>query len=325
MVMNTNNSSREKKYSMKVVSKRTGLTPHAIRAWERRYHVVSPKRDSNNRRFYTEHDIERLTLLREATGAGFPISQVVDYTDDELREIVGEMNVIDLPLRKPEMVKGRDISVVKDNEVYIESFMSALDQMDRKALENLLISCETEIGRNALLERVILPLMERIGELWRRGEVRVSHEHLASHVVRTFLGNLLSSQKAFPGAPNALVTTPSDQWHDIGALAAAVTAASEGWNVSYLGPNLPAEEIAGAAKYNNSSVVILSLIYPEKDPAVIQELRKLRSHLPGVPVIAGGRARESYSGVLEEIDAVQVSDLYQIRAALENIRTNGIA
>ncbi|MEQ9618932.1 MAG: MerR family transcriptional regulator [Deltaproteobacteria bacterium] len=324
--MSTNGPITEKKYSMKVASKRTGLTPHAIRAWERRYNVVKPERDSNNRRHYTEGDIERLTLLREATEAGFPISQVVSYTDDELREIVGEMNVIDMPLRKPpEMVKGRDISVVKDNEVYIESFMSALNQMDRKTLENLLISCETEMGRNALLERVILPLMERIGELWRKGEIRVSHEHLASHVVRTFLGNLLSSQKAFPGAPNVLVTTPSDQWHDIGALAAAVTAASEGWNVTYLGPNLPSEEIAGAAKYNNSRVVILSLIYPEKDTAVIQELRKLRSHLPGVPVIAGGRARESYSEVLDEIDAVQVSDLYQTRTALENIRTNGIA
>lgn len=311
---------------MKVVSKRTGLTPHAIRAWERRYDVVSPKRDSNNRRCYTDDDIERLTLLREATEAGFPISQVVDYTDDELREIVGKMNVIDLPLRKPpEMVKGRDISVVKDDEVYIESFMSALNQMDRKALESILIGCETEIGRNAMLERVVVPLMERIGDLWRSGEIRISHEHLATHVVRTFLGSLLSSQKAFSGAPNALVTTPSDQWHDIGALAAAVTAASEGWNVTYLGPNLPAEEIAGAAKYNNSRVVILSLIYPEKDPAVIQELRKLRSHLPGVPVIAGGRASESYREVLEEIDAMPVSDLYQIRTALENIRTNGIA
>lgn len=311
---------------MKVVARRTGLTPHAIRAWERRYGAVSPHRDSNNRRYYREADVERLILLREATEAGFPISQVAGYGNEELLDIVGEINVIDLPVRKmKETVKGKDISVVREDEGYIESFISALEQMDRKALESILITCETEIGRNALMERVIVPLMERIGDMWRKGDIRVSHEHLATHIVRTFLGGLLSSQKDFPGAPNVLVTTPSDQWHDLGALSAAVTAASEGWNVTYLGPNLPAEEIAGAAKYNNSRAVILSLIYPENDTAVVEELRKLRRSLPGVPIIAGGRARESYSEALKEIDAVVVADLYQVRAALDNIRTNGIA
>ncbi len=324
--MQTVDSDSERKYSMKVVSKRTGLTPHAIRAWERRYGVVTPLRDANNRRYYRESDIERLTLLREATDAGFPISQVAGYGNEELREIVGEMNVIDLPVRKIRgTVKGKDISVVREDEGYIESFISALEHMDRKALESILITCETEIGRNALIERVIVPLMERIGDMWRKGEIRISHEHLASHVVRTFLGSLFSSQREFPGAPNVLVTTPADQWHDLGALSAAVTAASEGWNVTYLGPNLPAEEIAGAAKYNNSRAVILSLIYPENDPSVVEELRKLRRYLPGVPIIAGGRARESYLGVLKEIDAVVVADLYQVRTALQNIRTNGIA
>lgn len=324
--MQTIDSGTQRKYSMKVVARRTGLTPHAIRAWERRYRAVSPRRDTNNRRYYEESDIERLILLREATDAGFPISQVAGCSNEELRDIVGEMNVIDLPVKKKkEAVKGKDISVVREDEGYIESFLSALEQMDRKALESLLITCETEIGRNALLERVIVPLMERVGDMWRKGELRVSHEHLATHIVRTFLGGLLSSQRDFPGAPNVLVTTPSDHWHDLGALSAAVTASSEGWNVTYLGPNLPAEEIAGAAKYNNSRAVILSLIYPENDPAVVEELRKLRRYLPGVPIIVGGRARDSYSEVLEEIEAVAVDDLYQVRAALDNIRTNGIA
>jgi DNA-binding transcriptional MerR regulator/methylmalonyl-CoA mutase cobalamin-binding subunit len=324
--MNAEKTSTDRKYSMKVASKRTGLTPHAIRAWERRYGVINPQRDSNNRRYYTEQDIERLTLLREATDAGFPIGQISGYSNDELNEIVGKMNVIDLPVNKSKRaMKGRDISVVPDEEGYIESFLSALEQMDRKSMEAVLITGETEIGRNALLDRVVIPLMENIGELWRKGEIRISHEHLASHVMRTFLGNILSSQRDFAGAPSVVVTTPSEQLHEIGALSAAVTAASEGWNVTYLGPNLPAEEIAGAVKYNNSKVVILSLIYPENDPVVTEELRKLRRYLPTTPIITGGRARESYLPVLEEIGAIVVEDLYQVRTSLQDLRSNGIA
>jgi len=313
-----------KKFSMKVASRMSGLTPHAIRAWERRYGVIKPGRDSNNRRFYRESDIERLTLLHKATDAGHPISQIAGYSRDELREIVGNMNVIDLPSRMtPEPRITGDLTLVRDYNAYVDEILGAIEKMDRKSLEETLISVETETGRNALLERVVIPLMERIGDLWRKGEMRISHEHLASQAVRTFLGSLLASQKTFPGAPHVLVTTPSDQVHEIGALSAAVTAASEGWNVTYLGPSLPSEEIAGAVLHNGSKALILSLIYPESDPLVARELLKLRRYLPGTPIIVGGRARQSYSQVLSEIGAVVVNDLYGVRTVLESIRTTG--
>ena len=314
----------QKKFSMKIASRMTGLTPHAIRAWERRYGVVAPGRDLNNRRFYRESDIERLALLHKATDAGHQISRIAGYSKEELQDIVDRMNVIDMPPRKaPELRTAWDLTIVRDYNVYVDEILSAVERMDRKSLEETLMSAETEAGRNALLERVVIPVMERIGELWRKGELRISHEHLATQGVRTFLGSLLASQKTFPGAPHVVVTTPSDQVHEIGALTAAVTAASEGWNVTYLGPSLPSEEIAGAVTYNGSRALILSLIYPESDPLAARELRKLRRYLPGIPVIVGGRARQSYSQVLTEIEAVIVSDLYEVRTVLELIRTKG--
>lgn len=313
----------DKKYSMKVVSMRTGLSAHAIRAWERRYNAVSPKRDSNNRRYYTEDDINRLSLLKKATDAGFGISQVVSSSDDELKNLIDTMNVIDLPIRSEDIDSElRQILNESSYENYVEGFMNALDQMDSKTLENILIQAETDYGLNGVIENVLVPLMEEIGEGWRKGNLRISHEHLASHVIRTFLGGVLASHKTTPGAPNVLVTTPVDQWHDIGALIIAVTAASEGWNVTYLGANLPSEEIAGAVKQNNSKTVILSIVYPEDDPVLVQEIRKLRRALPdNVSIIVGGRASVSYKKVLDEIGAFKVDSLYKIRTTLESIRS----
>jgi MerR family transcriptional regulator, light-induced transcriptional regulator len=323
--MQGNREDIQKKFSMKIASRMTGLTPHAIRAWERRYGVVTPGRDSNNRRFYVESDIERLSLLRQATGAGYLISQIVGYSKEELQDIVVSLNVIPLPQRRgAETARTGDLSIVRDYNGYIEDILSGIEQMDRKALEEVLIACETETGRNALLEHVVIPVMEKIGDLWRKGELRISHEHLATQTIRTFLGSLLSSEKTFPGAPHVIVTTPSDQMHEIGALSAAVAASSEGWNVAYLGPSLPAEEIAGAVTYNDSKALILSLIYPESDPLAARELRKLRRYLPALPIIVGGRARQSYSQVLSEMEAVVVSSLYDVRTVLESIRTKGV-
>ncbi len=312
----------DKKYSMKVVSMRTGLSAHAIRAWERRYNAVSPKRDSNNRRYYTEEDIDRLLLLKKVTDAGFGISQVVNSSEEELKKLIDTMNVIDLPIKQDLNQQTRNVANETSFENYVESFMNALEQMNSKALENILVQAEIDYGLNGVIENVLVPLMEEIGEGWRKGSLRISHEHLASHVVRTFLGGILASHKTSPSAPNVLVTTPADQWHDIGALIIAVTAASEGWNVTYLGANLPSQEIAGAVKQNNCKAVILSIVYPEDDPVLVQEIRKLRRALPdNVTIIVGGRASTSYKAVLEEIDALRVDSLYEIRTSLESLRS----
>src|SRR4028119_341939 len=77
-------------YSMKVVARRTGLSPHVIRVWERRYGAVIPGRTQTGHRAYTDADIERLQLLRDATQAGHSISRITHLPNDELRKLAAE-------------------------------------------------------------------------------------------------------------------------------------------------------------------------------------------------------------------------------------------
>ena len=72
-----------------VVSHRTGLSPHVIRVWERRYGVIKPHRSTGNRRLYSQAEIERLRLLKLVTDAGYPIGQIAHVPDDELRRMTG--------------------------------------------------------------------------------------------------------------------------------------------------------------------------------------------------------------------------------------------
>ena len=77
----------EQRFSMKYVSRKTGLTPHTIRVWERRYNAVAPERSETNRRLYSESDVERLLLLRRATLLGHSIGRIAALTTDDLREL----------------------------------------------------------------------------------------------------------------------------------------------------------------------------------------------------------------------------------------------
>ncbi len=174
------------------------------------------------------------------------------------------------------------------------------------------------------MERIIVPLMETIGEQWRQGELRPAHEHLASGVVRQLLANIGGAYAVHETAPLVVVTTPVGQLHEIGAMLVAATAAAEGWRVTYLGPSLPAEEIAAAAQQSNARAVALSIVYPLDDPRVSEELRRLAAHLHhAIPLLVGGRAACGYRAALDETGAIAVSSLTDLRRQLETIRSAG--
>ncbi len=318
-------NSSAKNYSLKVVTKKTGLTTHTIRAWERRYDAVSPERDHNNRRLYSEDDIKRLILLKRATDQGFSISHVIKYSNAEIESLIGTPGLDNTPENQVTELSTADKidSQVNGYSRYIDSFFESLEIMDIQELESILIRASTEFGTVAFVEHVAAPIMDRIGQQWINGELRVSHEHVASHAIKTFLSNLLVLDKPVPGAPVIVFATPSDQWHDLGAIMAAITAVSEGWNPVYLGANLPADEIAGAAINKNALAVGISIVYPPNNPFVVAELRNLRRFLPNnISIITGGQAAVSYKSVLEEINAYRVSDLKELRSVLKSIMSD---
>jgi methylmalonyl-CoA mutase cobalamin-binding subunit len=140
-------------------------------------------------------------------------------------------------------------------------------------------------------------------------------------MVRNTLEDLLRGIDAGDTAPGITVATPAGQVHEIGALLAALTAASEGWRVTYLGPNLPAEEIAGAAEQTRARAVALSIVYPSDDARLPSEIEKLNRYLPeAVALLVGGRSAESYRAALDASRAILISDLPSLRMQLERLR-----
>ncbi len=307
------------KYPIKVASQMTGLSVHVIRAWEKRYNVVEPERTDTNRRLYSEEDIEKLKLLSDALHKGHSIGGVANLSSNELKNLLssnknGQEGLNDgiPPTTSPEVVEN----VLSDS-------IEAIRNYDAKKLEAILLNVSTKLTQPILIEEVIIPLVYKVGELWHSGEIRVANEHLGSSVIRGFLFNLLESYSVSDSAPIVVSATPRGQEHELGALIAGVVAASSGWKVIYLGSNLPAEEISAVVGHLKARVVALSIVYPNDDPVLPRELRKIKQSLPpGVSIVAGGRAVDGYLDVLDEIRAVVVKNIKQFRIELETIREN---
>jgi methanogenic corrinoid protein MtbC1/transposase-like protein len=320
-------------YSMRVVARRTGLSPHVIRVWERRYGAVTPGRTPTGHRAYTDADIERLQLLHDATQAGHSISRITHLPNNELRKLATEeasggdnSSGREVKNSVPAAVTQPARSVLDSRpEVHLQRCISAVEELDAPALEAALAQSSVALGQRLMMDQVVAPLMQQVGDAWRQGTLRIVHEHMASAVVRTFLGQITQKQTQDATAPTVVVTTPPGQVHEIGAMMVAATATSEGWRVVYLGANLPIEEIAAAVLHSNARALALSIVYPVDDTRLHDELRRLSNLLPPhVTVFAGGRAIEQYETVLHEIGAVAVHSLMHLRLELEQLRTTKV-
>jgi DNA-binding transcriptional MerR regulator/methylmalonyl-CoA mutase cobalamin-binding subunit len=300
--------------AIKVVSQRTGLSAHVIRIWEKRYGAVRPVRTSTNRRLYSEEEIERLILLRDLTRAGHSIGVVAILPTQELRKLAPE-----LPLGRSDGTGGTTRSA--GATALLEECITAAKTLDSARLESVLARAAVALGAQGLLQKVIAPLAQTIGELWRDGSITAAHEHFASAVIRIFLGHAAQPFAGQEGAPVLVVGTPSGQLHELGALLVAAAASNLGWHVTYLGASLPAAEIAGAARQNRARAVALSLVYPEDDPRLEGELARLRELLPPeTALLTGGRAMPAYREGLEKIGALQIRDLPHFCSLLDDLR-----
>jgi methanogenic corrinoid protein MtbC1 len=164
--------------------------------------------------------------------------------------------------------------------------------------------------------------MKEIGDFWNEGSIRILHEHMASAVVRTFLGDLLRSLDFSREAPRGVATTMSGDRHELGALTAAVAAALEGWHIEYLGPNLPWEEMAQAAELSNARVVMISIILCSDEGRVLSEIDRLRSFLPAhVVILVGGRLPAARRKQLEKPGVEWIDTIHDLRLRLHSLYT----
>jgi methanogenic corrinoid protein MtbC1 len=205
---------------------------------------------------------------------------------------------------------------------YVDRALQSIRQLDAIGLEGELTRADSDFGHTQLIEQVIEPLMRRVGELWHEGSLRITDEHLASAVVRRFIDGIRQGLQTASDAPHLIVTTPTGQVHEMGALLVSVSAAAAHWRVTYMGPNLPADQIALVARHNGASAVALSLVYPLHDPALGHELIKIRQALGDeLPLIVGGPAAQYNQPILRRIGAVQLGALTELRQQLYNIHS----
>jgi MerR family transcriptional regulator, light-induced transcriptional regulator len=321
-----------------VVAERTGLSLHVLRAWEKRYGVVEPRRTSGGQRLYTERDIVRLRLLRRVTDAGRQIGQVAGLPQETLEELVrGDAAAAEEARRAADASRagspvraspasppgsgrdGADAGVGSaETERVLSEALEAGRALDANRLNSILTRAVVSLRPLEFVHGVAVPLLESVGRAWESARLSPAEEHLVSAVLRRVLGWLLDTFQPEVGSPLLVATTFSGERHEFGALLAAVVAAEQGWRVVYLGADLPAHEVAGAARRLGAAAVALSAVYPPAALELEEELTELRHWLDAdVRIFVGGRAAGAHRERLVASGVAVIASLSEWRWRLE--------
>lgn len=286
----------EPRYRIGMLARLTGVTTHAIRIWERRYGALSPSRTPGGARLYTEADVQRLRAIKSLLDRGYTISAVARLDMAALERLA----VADT---RPS-TKNADADDKQRARALIDELLTAISEMDLDRAARALMQATNSFSPHDLVLEVLAPALDEVGERWESGTICIASEHAASALLRTQLGALLTAQPVNGKAP-VICTTPAGEQHELGALLAAVVIAMHGRRAIFLGANLPATQIAQAARLVKAGGIALSIVGLDSERAR-QELDALCRELPPrVQVLLGGRRVAELPGLPERVHVLR--------------------
>lgn len=275
-------------YTIKTVVQETGIPPATLRAWERRYGVLSPGRSDGGYRLYSERDIAILRWLRNQVDTGVSISRAVALL--ELRRQAGE---------EPELKLSRNASEAapvvpqgaRSPDAMAEELVEALLAFQEGQAEIVLNEAFALYPVEAVAEDIIAPALCEIGEMWHRGEASVVQEHFATATLRRRLAALFQAYAQVQQGPLAITGSAPSEWHDVGILLVSLVLRRSGWRVIYLGQNVPPDHLRNEIAKLRPALVCLSATTRASADALGEVYEAVRAMPEPRPrLIFGGRA-----------------------------------
>jgi DNA-binding transcriptional MerR regulator len=239
------------------LSRRTGVAPELLRAWERRYGLLRPERSEGGFRLYSDADERRVGIMREHLRHGLAAAEAA-----RLAVAADDGGVSEPPESQPQL------------EAAATRLRSSLDEFDETGAQAALDELFAAFTIETVLAAVVLPYLVELGERWSTGEATVAQEHFASNLIR---GRLLAIGRGWDSGsgPRAVLACAPGELHDLGLIAFGLTLGRRGWRITYLGPDTPVESLVETAARLMPELVVVSSTAKRRLTPLVEPLTAL--------------------------------------------------
>ena len=236
------------KYTIDQYSKITDIPKISLRTWENRYRYLVPERTSSNIRIYSDELLVRGLNTRFLLENGYKISKVSAMSDDEVLSSINSL-------------KNSKNENTKIN-YYLSNFIITAINFDEHKFNRLFDKALKEFEFIKFYKIIILPLLQKIGLLWLTNQMSPSQEHFLSELIKQKMYALINELSIInkPSKEKWLLFLPENEFHEIGLIFAKYILLSRGYEVIYLGDNLPIKTLGGVFEKHSINYVLMFLL-----------------------------------------------------------------
>lgn len=187
----------------------------------------------------------------------------------------------------------------------VDALLTALRTSDDdRALQLLRGVRESGATLPDVLQGLVYPVMQRVGSLWENNDISVADEHEATAIVNRVLAALYFDEP-FPRQRRglAVVAASVNEFHELGAWMVATCLELDGWDVEYLGANMPQHDLVAKTRDRQPQLVALSVSMPFNLAGARSTIAALRGQVPQARVMVGGQVFQRLPSVADHLGA----------------------
>jgi DNA-binding transcriptional MerR regulator/methylmalonyl-CoA mutase cobalamin-binding subunit len=289
----------ERTYRIHMAAEMSGVSEGLIRAWERRYGVLKPRRTASGYRNYTEADIEVLRRLKKLTEEGVAIAEAVRLLPQLRREAKEFVEAREGPRKAPQ---------AEQVARWRQEVLVAAERLDQQTVEAILDEAMASLPPVAFFEELLVPLQREVGERWHSGSLTVAEEHLVTQAARQRVLTLLHQAPRRARRHVVCACLPLED-HELGLMGAALRFRHAGWRVTFLGARTPAEHLGRVVRAVQPDLVALSAVGTDEREPLGKTLAAIAERLPkGTRVVVGGPAASAHPEAVRGLEGFEIVD-----------------
>ncbi|WP_277453021.1 MerR family transcriptional regulator [Janibacter sp. DB-40] len=276
-------------YTIKRAAELTGVPAATLRAWERRYDIVEPRRTDAGYRIYDEESLDRIREMAALLDDGWSASNAAaEVARRRLSAGSATPSTPPSPLGPP--LSGADAPPLSPAEgaAATARLIEAATSLDPEAVARVLDERFSRASFERVVDDWLMPALEEVGRAWVQGHISVAGEHLVSHAVLRRLAAAYDAAASHTGGPSVIIGLPAGVHHELGVFAFAVALRRLGVNTVHLGPDLPAPAWSTALDAHAARHAVISVPGPKDVPAARELVETLRSSHDDATVFVGG-------------------------------------
>lgn len=153
-------------------------------------------------------------------------------------------------------------------------------------------------------DKLLKPVMYKIGELWEQGKLDVATEHACTNTASSLvkvINEQISHSKATRSQYKILICTPDGELHSLVCNIIESLLISKGFKVYNISPSVPSESIIGYLNDIQPNIILISITIADNIKPAERLIKEIRLKYHKVPIIMGG------SG-LNKVDDYVVND-----------------